>query len=53
MDSEAVGVEAFRLLENGHWQLEEYKKPDEILCIHAVNYELSLNELYRDTRLIK
>lgn len=53
VDSEAIGVEIFRLNENGHWQLEEYKKLDEILHIHTVNYELSLNELYRGAKLVK
>lgn len=52
VDSEAVGVEVFRMTENGHWQLEEYKKGDEMLQIHTVNFQLSLNEIYLKTKLI-
>ena len=52
VDSEAVNVEIFRLNENGHWQLEEFKKPDELLQIHTAGFQLSLNELYQDAKLI-
>ena len=52
VDSEAVGVEVFRLNENGRWQLEEYKKADDLLHIHTIDFQLSLNELYQGTKLL-
>jgi Uma2 family endonuclease len=52
VDSEAVSVEIFRLNESGYWQLEEYKKGDEVLHIHTVDFQLTLNELYRETKLM-
>lgn len=50
IDSEAISVEIFRL-NDGHWQLDEYKNPDEILEINAVGFRLSLNEIYQGTKL--
>lgn len=52
VDSEAVSVEIFRVNENKYWQLEEYRQPGELLNIHTVGFQLSLNELYRDTKLL-
>lgn len=52
VDSEAVSVEVFRLNEGGHWQLDEYKKGDELLQIHTVGFALSLHELYKGTKLL-
>ncbi len=52
VDSEAVSVEIFRLNESGYWQLEEYKKHDQFLHIHTVGFDLSLDELYRGTKLV-
>ena len=52
VDTEAVSVEAFRLNGNGRWQLEEYKRGEDILHIHTVDFQLSLSELYRGTKLL-
>lgn len=52
VDSEAVSVEIFRLNESRHWELEEYKKQDEILYIRTIEFKLSLKELYLGTKLI-
>lgn len=52
VDSEAIGVEIFRINENGHWQLDEYKNMNEIFTINTVGFQLSLNELYQDTKLV-
>jgi len=51
VDSEAINVEIFRINVNGYWQLEEFTKPDELLTIHAVSFDLTLNEIYEGTRL--
>ena len=52
VDAETVGIEVFSLNENSRWQLEEYKRADDLLHIHTVNFQLSLNELYRGTKLL-
>ena len=52
IDSEAASVEIFRLNESGHWQLEEYKNPDDFLKINTVDFQLSLGEIYLGTRLL-
>jgi len=51
VDSEAVNVEVFRINENGHWQLDEHKKPDEFIQINAVDFQLTLKEIYLGTKL--
>ncbi|HEX5150760.1 MAG TPA: Uma2 family endonuclease [Parafilimonas sp.] len=52
VDSEAVNIEVFRINEDGHWLLEEYKKPDEFLIINAVDFQLTVGEIYQGTKLI-
>lgn len=51
IDSEAVNVEVFRLSANGHWQLEEYKKQEDLLQIQTVSFEISLADIYNGTKL--
>jgi Uma2 family endonuclease len=46
IDSESMTIEAFRLNEHDHWELEEYKKPGDILSIRTVQLSLKLNEIY-------
>lgn len=53
VDSEAVNVEMFRLNENGYWQLEEIKSTADALRIYTVGFQLTLHELYQDTKLFK
>ncbi len=51
VDAESVQVEAFRVNEAGEWNLQEYKKLNEILTLPAVALSVSLEEIYTDTRL--
>ena len=51
VDSEAIGVEVFRINENGHWQLEEYKNLTELLTLTAIDFQITLNEIYQGTKL--
>ena len=46
IDSRAMGIEAFRINKDLHWELEEYKNADEILNISTVNVGLKLEEIY-------
>ncbi|MBC7886417.1 MAG: Uma2 family endonuclease [Ferruginibacter sp.] len=52
VDSESVNVEIFRINEEGHWQLDEYSKPNEFLTIKTVGFQLELHEVYQGTKLI-
>ena len=46
IDSLAIGVEAFRLNENNHWELEEYKSHDEALYLSTLQLSIPLAEIY-------
>jgi Uma2 family endonuclease len=52
IDSEAVGIEVFRLNANNHWELEEVKNPDHELVINTIGFTLPLKSIYKDTKLI-
>lgn len=49
VDSENIAIEAFRINENGHWELEEYKLPGDNLSIPSIELTISLKEIYSGT----
>ncbi len=51
VDSEALGVEIFRISEDRYWQLEEYKNLDEVLQIKTIEFQILLKDLYEGTKL--
>ena len=51
VDSEKIHVEAFRINDNNHWELEEYKKIGEILQVKTVQLLIPLTEVYEGTKL--
>jgi Uma2 family endonuclease len=51
IDSEAVGIEAFRINEHDHWELEEYKNVSGLLILHTVNLSFPLSEIYQGTKI--
>lgn len=51
VDSKSVTVEAFRINEGGHWELEEYKTIDGNLLIKAVQLTIPLKDIYEGTKL--
>ena len=53
VDSEAVNVEIFRINETGHWQLDEYTKPEEFLILNTVGFQMKLDEVYQGTKLLQ
>ena len=53
VDSEAVNVEIFRMNDIGHWQLEEFKIPDELLNLTAIDFQITLSKIYEGTKLFK
>lgn len=53
IDSEAIGIEVFRMNKNEHWELEEYKSIDETLEIQTVQLSIPLSEIYEGTKLLQ
>ena len=51
VDSEAVGIDVWRLNEQQRWTLHQYKDLKSILEIQTVAFTSSLEEIYKDTRL--
>lgn len=51
VDSESIGVEAFRLNEKGHWELEEYKLLDDSLLLSTIQEHIPLSAIYEGTAL--
>ena len=51
IDSESISIEAFRINEKGHWELEHYRSIEDTLSIPIVNLSLSLREIYEGTKL--
>jgi len=52
VDSQSVNIETFRLNKQGYWELEEYKKSNEILQSPFLGLSLSLIEIYEGTKLL-
>ena len=51
VDSESITVECFRLNQNNHWELEEYKSPDQTLAIPTLAININLSQIYEGTKL--
>lgn len=51
VETEAIGIEAFRINSNGHWELEEYRSLNNILTIPQINVSMPLKEIYEGTKL--
>lgn len=49
VSSEAVGVEAFRINEQNHWELEEYTTAEAALQIPILQLSIHLGEIYEGT----
>ena len=52
VDSESVSVEAFRLNEKGHWELEEYKLLTDSLYMHVIEQFIPIAAIYEGTSLM-
>jgi Uma2 family endonuclease len=51
IDSQSVGVEVFRINDQNHWELEEYKIMHETLTVHTIKASMPLAEIYEGTKL--
>lgn len=52
VDTESILVEAFRVNPSGHWELEEYKSPDQLLPLTSLSISFSLKDIYQGTKLL-
>ena len=53
VDTESILVEVFRINSSGHWELEEYKKVDDVLSLPSLSLSVTLKEIYMGTKLLK
>ena len=51
VDSESIHVEIFRLNENNHWELEEYKDSNGSIHIKAIDESLPVAEIYENVKV--
>jgi Uma2 family endonuclease len=51
VDSEKIHIEAFRINDNNHWELEEYKKIEDTLPVKTVQLSILLTDIYEGTKL--
>lgn len=51
VDTAAVRIEAFRVNERGHWELEEFKSADGMLKIPSVDVSLLVADIYAGTKI--
>ena len=51
IDSETISIEAFRINDGGHWELEEYRKIDDSLFVKAIQLSIPVIEIYEGTKL--
>ncbi len=51
VDSESINIEAFRINPAKHWELEEYKKIDEVLSVPTLELTIPVKEIYQRTKL--
>lgn len=52
VDTESILVEVFRVNESGHWELEEYKSPEQTLQFTSLSISVALKDIYQGTKLI-
>ncbi len=52
VDTEAILVEVFRINASGHWELEEYKLPEQLLPLTSLSISIALTDIYQGTKLL-
>jgi Uma2 family endonuclease len=53
IDTEKISVEIFRINTHNHWALQEYKTLQQTVQLPTVGVSLSMQDIYRGTRLAK
>jgi len=50
IDSESIKILAFRVNKTGHWELEEYNNPIDILPIESIEVSIPLTDIYEGVK---
>jgi Uma2 family endonuclease len=53
VDTESILVEVFRVNQTGHWELEEYKSPEQTLRFTSLSIAVAVKDIYQGTKLLK
>ncbi len=53
VDSESINIEAFRINEHNHWELEEYSGINASLLIRAIQFIIPVSDFYEGTELLQ
>jgi Uma2 family endonuclease len=51
VDTAAIRIEAFRINDRGHWELEEYKSVEGICRIPSIDVSLPVADIYEGTKI--
>jgi Uma2 family endonuclease len=51
VDSEAIAIEAYRLNQNNHWELQDYNSVNELFAIPCMDIAIPIKEIYDGTKL--
>lgn len=51
VDSEAIAIEAYRLNQQHHWELQDYNSTDELFTIPCMDITIPIKEIYDGTKL--
>jgi Uma2 family endonuclease len=51
IDTEAIGVEAFHINNNGHWELMEYKLMNDVLAFPTLQIQVPLTIIYYEIKI--
>jgi Uma2 family endonuclease len=52
VDPERTDIEIFRLNENGHWELEEYRSLADTVIIKSIDETILLSDIYDGVRMV-
>ena len=50
IDSETISIEVFRINDSGHWELEEYRKMEDVLLVKTIQVSIPVVEIYEGVR---
>ncbi len=51
VEPETIHIEAFRINDNGFWELREYRSIEDTLELPSIGVTISLHDIYKDTRI--
>ena len=51
VEPETINIEAFRINDNGFWELREYRNIEDTLELPSIGVTISLQDIYKDTHI--